>query len=159
MREWNTSLTKSLMHKCNENRLWNLCKQLTFKLYPCFVCNKYTNTLPRLNWMFQKKAPYAVRRSSFRFPCVYKNSVCVCVYIYIYIYNNQHVALIPTLHLTLPSSHRSSVGAQLLKHFISYSPYLLPQVTVLFPLLSVQCLVSSMAVPNEWMSEVSLNIQ
>jgi len=94
--------------------------------------------------MIKKKAPYAVQLSSFLFLCVY---------------NNQYVVLMPTLHMTLHSSLRSSVSAPLLKHFIFYSPYLLPQVTVLFPLLSVVYSVSNMALPHECLSEASLNIQ
>jgi hypothetical protein len=76
-----------------------------------------------------------------QFEFVFSISLCV--------YNIQYVILMPILHLTLPSSLRSSVSAPLLKHFIFYSPYLFSQVTVLFPPLSVVCSVSNMALPRE----------
>jgi hypothetical protein len=124
---------------------------MTIDFEICATINLQIRTLfsvqqikPRSNWMIQK-APYAVRLSSFRFPCVPLTILCV--------YNIQYVVLMPTLHLTLPSSLRSGVSAPLLKHFIFYSSYLLPQVTVLFPLLSVLCSVSSMALLHECMSE------
>lgn len=121
-----------------------------FKLDPCLVSNKCTNTLPRRNSIIQKYHHMHFDVRLFVFP-VYITILCA--------YNNQYVVLMPTLHLTLHSSLRSSVSAPLLKHYIFYSPYLLPRVTVLSPLLSFLCSVSSMAVPHECMSEASLNIQ